>query len=872
MVNQLKSSKLQKTNFLFKTLRISVLIAVCGFLGFLVAAVFRQSSQLDPLLLSVSRISFIDGAIVRPLRPYGEVIGQALKENYRIPLNWIGARSVIVDQLDLTFKEENLEKITSLANEALTKKHIDASSKEEVSAKISFKGKEYKAKIRLKGDNIDHVQDGKWSFRVQLKNDEALMGMRTFSLQHPKTRNYIHEWLFQQALAEEDIIALRYEFVKFTVNGRDLGVYAIEEHFEKQLIESNRRRNGPILKFSEDLAWENTREDYSFETSEIVGFKEKKLLETKENKIQYEQAIRQMHAFRNGELSASEVFDVNRLSKYFALADLLGAQHALAWINLRFYYNPVIQRFEPVGYDGNAGTEISSLTIKKTFLEGSEGGKSLNRLLFRDSKFSSLYVKSIERLSQQVFLNDFLATRSDEINLKLKLIHSSYPYFNYSLENYHLNRRKLAEALQMPQDIRSYLADGEGGGLSVDVCNLQSIPVRVIGLIIGGKLSTLGEDLVLTRAGISDPLKYTKIRLPTLSGNENQVMMVTYRLDGSATIKTQQVNLVKPQFSNLRRPLITDRVDDFQKFNFLKVNHVSKTITWASGESVVDRNLFIPDGYTIQIRPGAKIRLNHKCNIVSYSAVECVGTERARITIEGDGSSGLTFLAPFKSATFERTDFLNLGVSGETGWSNTGAVTFYEGNVNISKCKFIGSKSEDCLNIIRSKFAIRDSVFENCKEDVLDCDFSDGTIETTRFIKCGNDSVDISGSNVKIKLCEINGFGDKGVSIGEASNCIIEETKISNGELGVASKDSSKVEGFSLWISNVQVACTAYNKKKEFGGASLFLNNSIIENSVHDYYLEMGSYLRLNGIDREVNNEGLKRRYYGSEYGKKSNR
>jgi hypothetical protein len=806
------------------------------------------------------------------LRPYAEVIGQALKENYRIPLNWIGARSVIVDQLDLTFKEENLEKITSLANEALAKKHIDASSKEEVSAKISFKGKEYKAKVRLKGDNIDHVQGEKWSFRVQLKNDETLMGMRTFSLQHPKTRNYIHEWLFQQALLEEDIIALRYEFVKFTVNGRDLGVYAIEEHFEKQLIESNRRRNGPILKFSEDLVWENTREDYSFETSEIAGFKEKKLLETKENKIQYEQALRQMHAFRNGELSASEVFDVNRLSKYFALADLLGAQHALAWINLRFYYNPVIQRFEPVGYDGNAGTEISSLTIKKTFLEGSEGGKSLNQLLFRDSKFSSLYVKSIDCLSKQDFLNDLLATRSDELHLKLKAIYSSYPYFNYSLENYYSNRRKLVEALQMPQDIRSYLADGESGGLSVDVCNLQSIPVRVIALNIGGKLSTLGENLVLTRASISDPLTYTKIRLPTLSANENQVMMVEYRLDGSETIKTQQVNLVKPQFSNLRRPLITDRVDDFSKVNFLNVNHVSKIITWSSGKSVVDKNLFIPEGYTIQISAGAEIKLNHKCNIVSYSAVECVGTEKARITIEGDGSSGLTFLAPFKSATFERTDFLNLGVSGETGWSNTGAVTFYEGNVNISKCKFIGSKSEDCLNIFRSKFVIRDSVFEDSKGDMLDCDFSDGTIGTTRFMKCGNDSIDISGSNVKISRCEINGFGDKGVSVGEASYCIIEETKIRNGELGIASKDSSKVEGFSIWINNVKVACTSYNKKKEFGGASLVLSNSTIENSIHDYYFELDSYLRLNGIDAKVNSEGLKSKYYGSEFGKKSDR
>lgn len=254
-------------------------------------------------------------------------------------------------------------------------------------------------------------------------------------------------------------------------------------------------------------------------------------------------------------------------------------------------------------------------------------------------------------------MKDLIATRSDELNLKLNLIRSSYPYFNYSLENYVLNRGKLAEALQMPQDIRAYLADSEGGRLSVEVCNLQSIPVRIKGLIRGGKMSTLGEDLILTRAGISDPLEYIKIGLPTLSVDENQAVAVTYSLNGSETIKTQQVILVKPQFCNLRKPLITDQIYDFSKFQFLKVNHVSKIITWASGKSVVDKNLFIPQGYTIQISCGAEIKLNHKCNIVSYSAVECVGAENARITIEGDGSSGVTFLAPFKSAKFEYTDF-----------------------------------------------------------------------------------------------------------------------------------------------------------------------------------------------------------------------
>ena len=37
-------------------------------------------------------------------------------------------------------------------------------------------------------------------------------------------------------------------------NGRDLGIYALEEHFEKRLIEHNRMREGPIVRFGRSHA------------------------------------------------------------------------------------------------------------------------------------------------------------------------------------------------------------------------------------------------------------------------------------------------------------------------------------------------------------------------------------------------------------------------------------------------------------------------------------------------------------------------------------------------------------------------------------------------------------------------------------------
>ena len=69
-------------------------------------------------------------------------------------------------------------------------------------------------KLRLKGDRLLHwSRPDRWSFRVEVKNDKSLMGMRRFSLHRAVARNYIYEWVFHALLRHEGLIALRYNFV-----------------------------------------------------------------------------------------------------------------------------------------------------------------------------------------------------------------------------------------------------------------------------------------------------------------------------------------------------------------------------------------------------------------------------------------------------------------------------------------------------------------------------------------------------------------------------------------------------------------------------------------------------------------------------------
>ena len=147
----------------------------------------------------------------------------------------------------------------------------------------------------------------------------------------------------------------------------------------------------------------------------------------------------------------------------------------------------------------------------------------------------------------------------------------------------------------------------------------------------------------------------------------------------------------------------------------------------------------------------------------------------------------------------------------------SGGVNFYESPVKIEKSKFVRSKSEDALNLIRSKFTLNSLEFVDIYSDALDVDFSDGTILNSNFINVGNDSIDISGSNVIAKDIIISASGDKAISIGERSNFQLSRSLISASSIGIASNDFSKVFVTDLKTNKLKICLAAYQKKNEYG-------------------------------------------------------
>jgi len=309
--------------------------------------------------------------------------------------------------IDIKFK--NWEKLEKSRSNALRNGLILKEDKKFVKASIRYSNQLVKAKVRIKGDFTDHLEGDKWSLRVKTKKDDHLFGIRSFSLQNPKTRGNLGEPLFLEMLRENGVLAPRYLFVNEIINGNKVGVMALEEHFSKEILEINKRKESVLIKLDETLFWENKANNnsdfyHNYTAASVSAFNEKKIEKSPLLKSHYRVAVGLLRSFLSDELKASDIFDVELLGRYLAIVDTWGAWHAVTWHNIRFAYNPYTAKIEPIGFDG--GT-----TDQKDLGDIPTENQKLAKLFLEDGYVRLAYINSIKKINKDlhdtIFIDKF---------------------------------------------------------------------------------------------------------------------------------------------------------------------------------------------------------------------------------------------------------------------------------------------------------------------------------------------------------------------------------------------------------------------------------------------------------------------------------
>ena len=789
--------------------------------------------------------------------------------------------------LKLYYSAKANEKIQQVRRNSFDHGNIIVGDDDYVSSIIFTENDYMETSIRIKGDWLDHVQGDKISFRVKTKADYAWKGMKTFSIQTPEARNFQHEWVLHKMLLNNDRLTTRFGFIPTYVNGKSKGIFAWEEHFDKQIIESSNRREGPVIRFDESIFWNTVRLNNEnkigydipfFEAAKITPFKAGKVLKSPQLLNEFLEAQTLLHQVQTQSSTISEIFDIKKFADFYVYNLVNKTYHGLAWHNIRYYYNPVLCKLEPITYDGgyveNAAFDDRSI-IGARLIDNSRSYKRETGHFYmplKDTVYLNEVYKSLDKITDKTFLDNQFAKIQQELNSDEKLIQQEFTNYKYSNEHIYSKAKELRSLLPIiEKNIHSKDFINQNQAIHFeDVKHLTTY------------YPTLNDQMIvvyeLTKANGTSYLQiknYTSDTISIVSG-KNHKDILDSKIE--VPIKVAPINnfdeLTVVSVDNfydeyyVHIPSIDEYVTvaplkwqapdkltsrqkieaaiEFPQTNFYSVENNKIHL---KGDININEHLIIPKGYKVIIEAGTNINITDSATFISYSPIFGNGTVQEPINVFSTDhtSKGFNVIQAKGISELNYVKFEGLSNLAFRGWITPCAVCFYESDVNLSNCTFARNIGcDDALNVVRSNFNVDQCNFIETNADAFDSDFCTGTLTNSYFDKPGNDAIDFSGSVIHISNCVIEAAVDKGVSGGEGSTLYVSDTKITDCNIGVASKDRSVVEVSNSNVANCVYGLSAYVKKPEYGAAQIKVDNVTFNQNMFLHLIEEKSTLYFN--------------------------
>jgi len=688
---------------------------------------------------------------------------------------------------------------------------------------------------------IDSIDNSSYSYK---EKDQGRISVNQANLKtQVGIESSIYGFLFEKELKEKNISFLPSSSGLKKVHALNNSVF-----FKKHL----KNNNIQLMKVPDDiLFWRNIT-------------KHKKLVDLSFVNLKAEKLNLKLQSYFEGSLLFSEVFDIEKLSSYYALLNLY-SNNLDRTLYLR--YNEQSSLFEPFFIDkilGELNTYLKNLEIF-------------------DYEFSEKYVNELKRTSSLSYTNLLVIENRKKIKEMLGVLHSHFPYKLFDESIFFHNKLIIEKALNPSTIVKIDLIEYGSSRIKVEVDNWSSFPIEIKELSYNGKkyiASPNKESSIIPLEGKENvvfnlPKSYNNLfvhkkRKSTGFIFEKDIfkLRIGYRLLGTEELLYNEITPFTDSDDLASRDDLFRGQTDFKEFSFLDIDKQNKLITFNSNSVTLSKPLVFPKGYTIIGKEGLKIDIVDGGKIISKSPLKFLGTANNHIRIfSSDGKGqGLIVISAKITSELRFVDFNKLTNPRHGLWDVTGAVTFYESPIVFDHVLVTNNTCEDAINIVRTHFKMSNTTVSNTQSDAFDGDFVAGEILDCVFQNLGNDAIDVSGSKLKLSNLSISFAGDKAISAGEDSNIIAEKIKISNSEIAVAGKDLSKVVVNNIVINTTKLGFTAFQKKPEFGASDIIATNVILSDVETPHLIEKKSSLNLNDKEAATTDE-VKSKMYGIEFG-----
>lgn len=788
------------------------------------------------------------------------------------PSTWLNSSGSGLPQLTLDIKFKHYDRLVKKRNTALKEGHLFRSDGDYVPAVIQTEDGAVKVKVRLKGDRLDHLRSDKWSLRVKVSGKNHIMGMRRFSLQHPRVREMHGHIIFYKMCSELGILVPRFKFIDVVLNGNHMGIMVLEEAPAKELLETQGRRNSVVFRFDESNLWKTqfNPEFYNFRNTKIFPHQGSKVYQDKTLLKDYRSAVGLLRGALQGKIKFSEVFDPVLWGRFLAIIDLWGnSYHSVMWRNVRLYYNPITARIEPIANDA-----YPTYVNKDAYRPAFDG--DLSRQLLSDPVIYQSYRESlalvIDKLKNEGLLKELVDLEDKQIDV---LGEEFFLIKRLNLENLLwrgeclLGKNECGDFKGYPFLARVFVVEDQSDTF-VEIMNTVQYDLEIRKFEWFNP--TNGETLPLEEWN-----KSTQFRTLEATPFKRLPRSYKFKLLKDQRSKGYKVRMwagikghrsfgpiiadPNPYRLPLEEHFIPHSTVDEQlaRHPFLQFDAQTHAFYINSGTWHVMEPIILPKDYGLKIEEGTTLKFEEEAFLFAKGPLNFNGSNSAPITLEGMGENvtgktwmGIMVLESTLSSNWSHVTVRNTSEWKQNFWGLTGGVNFYKSNVLMNRTSFIGNRAEDALNIIHSKFQLTNIRFMNTLSDAFDSDFSTGFVKGGLFKNIGSagggDGIDVSGSVVDVEGVTFEGIFDKALSVGEKSYMKARRLDIQNVAVGAASKDGSQLDISDSVIKNAREAgLMAYVKKPEYGPAEIRGTNLVFMDTPNSAKSQNGNSIVIDG-------------------------
>tara|TARA_B110000908_G_scaffold172360_1_gene239316 strand:+ start:787 stop:3018 length:2232 start_codon:yes stop_codon:yes gene_type:complete len=631
----------------------------------------------------------------------------------------------------------------------------------------------FQGSVKQNGDWRDHISLAPEgiirSLNAKLDQGNILNSVQ-FKLLLPETRGGLNEVFGVSVLKALDFITPETFQVVVSVNGIE-SVMLFQEAARKELLERNYKREGPLFEGDESIIWGNDRlrnDDESLSRLEnknwfLKGASSQEITLRAFSDLQYAYMIRGNNSAEMGQYidpnALNNLANSQNLSfpQFHFAMQALGADHGFVFHNRKFYFNVFDSSFEPVYYDGNVFSSFNNLRMR-----------AASHIPFDGNIIRNAYDNLDVTLYGDLILSDQIKDNS---------------------KNYFLERSGLLN----DDASKSFESYWEVFSLRAKKLQNEIYATRSVGKVNNSILSSYNYleqlDVFIERANKNNSIDLLALGSP--KKDKGSYLLELQNQQNKRISSAELANILSKNELNGKRVTL---------LNYNKNNKNQKTSVreFQDGEIISSVNL--------------KVSVNNDNRTLKFDQLNPTDWVLLKDLTLKDWKIEFAGSSEISQSSIEQR-FNDVGL--------TGCLNFYNSKFKSVDISVTDGGCEDSLNLVNADGFLDEVRITNAFADAVDIDFSNISIGSLVVNKAGNDCFDVSSGNYKIKKAELTQCGDKGISVGEASRLNAENISLFSVNIGVSSKDSSKVDISTAVISAAITCIEVKNKKQEFGGAAL---------------------------------------------------